>query len=121
MDLLRELLAAVLLITGAIIIFSAALGVVRFPDAYTRMHAATKAGVVGAGSLLLGAALALGSWGVFIIAFAGVFFLVATVTIAAHALGRAAYLSGSPLSDSTLIDAMADKYEPRNFDEPPRV
>src|SRR5690606_28586298 len=76
-----------------------------------RMHAATKAGVVGAGSLMVGAALAVGSWGAFVVAGAGVFFLVTTVTIAAHTLGRAAYLSGSPLAKNTVIDALQGVYD----------
>lgn len=110
-EAVREIVAAVLIVLGAIVVFSAALGLVRFPDAYTRMHAATKAGVVGAGSLMLGAALAVGSWGAFLVACAGVFFLVTTVTIAAHTLGRAAYLSGSPLTQNTVTDALQGVYE----------
>ncbi len=116
MDLLREVIASLLLLGGAFVVFSAALGVIRFPDALTRMHAATKAGVVGAGGLLLGAGLSVGTWGAVISALAGIFFLFATVTIAAHTLGRAAYLSGSPLADSTVIDAMEDDYERHDFD-----
>ncbi|MGE4336439.1 MAG: monovalent cation/H(+) antiporter subunit G [Pigmentiphaga sp.] len=116
METLRHIVSAICLVAGAFIIFSAALGMIRFPDAYTRMHAATKAGVVGAGSLLLGAALAVGTWGAVITALAGIFFLFATVTIAAHTLGRAAYLSGAPLAGSTVLDAAEDVYERHDFD-----
>lgn len=111
-----QIIAAVIIVGSAIVIFSAAVGLVRFPDAFTRMHAATKAGVVGAGGLLFGAGLALGSWGAVFMAAVGVFFLVATVTIAAHTLGRAAYLSGAPLAESTTTDALQDVYERRDFD-----
>lgn len=116
METLRHIAAACFLVVGAFIIFSAALGMIRFPDAYTRMHAATKAGVVGAGSLLLGAALAAGTWGALLTALAGIFFLFATVTIAAHTLGRAAYLSGAPLADATVLDAAEKVYERHDFD-----
>ncbi len=116
MDWLRELLAALFLIAGALVVFTASVGLIRFPDVYTRMHAATKAGVVGAGGLLLGGALAVGTWTAVISALAGIFFLFATVTIAAHTLGRAAYLSGSPLARSTVINAIEDVYDRHDFD-----
>lgn len=116
MDLFREILAALFLVGGAVVIFSAGVGMIRFPDAYTRMHAATKAGVVGAGGLLLGAGLAVGTLGAIITACAGVFFLFATVTIASHTLGRAAYLSGSPLADATVVNAIEDIYDRHDFD-----
>lgn len=115
-DLLREIVAALLIVTSAFVIFSAALGVVRFPDAFTRMHAATKAGVVGAGGMLFGAGLAVGSWATVFTATAGLFFLVATVTISAHTLGRAAYISGAPLADATVDDALEDVYERQEVD-----
>ena len=115
-DLLREIVAAALIVASAIVVFSAALGVARFPDAYTRMHAATKAGVVGAGGILLGCGLAVGSWPTLLAAVLGVFFLLATVTIAGHTLGRAAYLSGSPLAEDTVADALQDVYERHDFD-----
>lgn len=111
-----QIVAALIIALSALVIFSAAVGVVRFPDAFTRMHAATKAGVVGAGGLLLGSSLALGSWGSVFMAVVGVFFLVATVTIAAHTLGRAAYLSGAPLAENTKTDALQDVYERHDFD-----
>lgn len=109
--ILVELLAALLIVLGAFVVFSAALGLVRFPDAYMRMHAATKAGVVGSGSIMLGAGLAVDGWPPLLIAALGVFFLLATVSLSAHALGRAAYLSGAPLAPETTQDALRDVYE----------
>ncbi len=117
-ELARDLLAAALIVVGALVVFSAALGLLRFPDVYTRMHAATTAGVVGSGAMLLGAGIAVGTWNALIVAALGVFFLLATVTIAAHTLGRAAYLSGAPLTDKTIVDALQDVYERHDFDRP---
>ena len=108
--LIIDILAALLIVIGAFVVFSAGLGLLRFPDAYTRMHAATKAGVVGAGSMMLGAGLAIGAWWALLIAILGVFFLLATLALSAHALGRAAYLSGAPLASTTTQDAMRDVY-----------
>src|SRR5690606_35152076 len=111
-----QIIAAILIVLSSIVIFSAAVGLLRFPDAFTRMHAATKAGVVGAGGLLMGAGIAHGSWSAVFMAGVGVFFLVATLTIAAHTLGRAAYLSGAPLADNTVVDALSDVYPRNDFD-----
>lgn len=111
-----QIIAAVFIVLSAIVIFSAAVGLLRFPDAFTRMHAATKAGVVGAGGLLMGAGIAHGSWSAVFMAGVGVFFLIATVTIAAHTLGRAAYLSGAPLADNTAVDALREVYPRNDFD-----
>lgn len=116
MKLALDLIAALLILVGAFVVFSAALGLVRFPDAYTRMHAATKAGVVGSGSIMLGAGLAAGGWPTFLIALLGVFFLLATVSLSAHALGRAAYLSGAPLAPETTHDALQGVYQRHDFD-----
>ncbi|HLR78151.1 MAG TPA: monovalent cation/H(+) antiporter subunit G [Burkholderiaceae bacterium] len=48
-------LSAFLLLTGSLVTLIAALGVLRLPDFFMRMHAATKAGVVGPSLILLAA------------------------------------------------------------------
>jgi multicomponent Na+:H+ antiporter subunit G len=55
--MLRQLVADVLLVTGALFFFAGAIGLVRFPDLYTRLHAITKADNVGLGLIATGAAL----------------------------------------------------------------
>jgi multicomponent Na+:H+ antiporter subunit G len=52
-----EYLTGVLMVTGSIFCLVAALGIVRLPDPLTRMHAATKAGTLGAGLLIIAEAL----------------------------------------------------------------
>src|SRR5699024_3328119 len=42
-----------LLLSGTFFIFSSALGIIRFPDVFTRLHAATKAPTIGIISILL--------------------------------------------------------------------
>lgn len=42
-----------LLLSGTFFIFSSALGIIRFPDVFTRLHAATKAPTLGIISILL--------------------------------------------------------------------
>ncbi|PWS39007.1 hypothetical protein DFH01_07115 [Falsiroseomonas bella] len=116
---LIEILAAFLLIAGASVVALAALGVARLPDPFSRMHAAAKAGVGGAGLLLLGAGLALGTPGAILTAIAAVAFLVLTAPIASHALGRAAYVAGAPLGAASVADALAGVLDRGVFDIDP--
>src|SRR5690606_8353132 len=69
---------AILVLIGALFSALAALGVLRFPDIYTRMHAASKAGPLGAGLILLGAGLASGDLAVGLRCFFGFTFLILT-------------------------------------------
>ena len=104
---MSEILAAILLVLGASIALNAAIGVARLPDAFLRMHAATKAGVVGAGLMLLGAGLAFGTGEAWLRVGLIVLFLLVTVPISSHALGRAAYIGGAPLWPGSGEDALA--------------
>jgi multicomponent Na+:H+ antiporter subunit G len=71
------------------------------------MHASTKAGTVGSGLVLIGAALAFGEVGAWLRAVAILAFLLATTPVAASALGRAAYVGGTPLWKGTVADQLA--------------
>ncbi|MBP0438876.1 monovalent cation/H(+) antiporter subunit G [Tianweitania sediminis] len=92
-----ELLAAVLLVVGSLFTLTAAIGILRLPDVYSRMHAASKAGTVGSCVILIAVALvemdaALGTRAIA----AAVFFLI-TAPISAHLLARAALQAGYPM------------------------
>jgi multicomponent Na+:H+ antiporter subunit G len=96
--------AAVLLVVGSLLSAVAALGILRFPDVYTRLHAASKAGPLGAGLILLGLAVASGDWAIAIRCILGFFFLILTSPISAHLLARAALRSGITPDSRTSID-----------------
>jgi len=101
--------AAVLLVIGSLFCALAALGILRFPDVYTRLHAASKAGPLGAGLILLAVAFASGDWAIAVRALAGLAFLVATAPLSAHLLARAALKVGTPLASVTNIDERDNK------------
>ncbi|NBC18691.1 MAG: Na+/H+ antiporter subunit G [Bacteroidetes bacterium] len=97
-----------LVLTGAFFMLVAAIGLVRMPDLLMRMHAATKAGTLGAGLLLLAVAVAYGD-GVTVRALAAIAFLFLTAPVAAHMIGRAAYYAGGVQCwDGTLLDELAE-------------
>lgn len=57
MDIARELIAWLLMIGGALFFSTAAIGMIRFPDIFCRLHAAAKADTTGMGLLCTGLAL----------------------------------------------------------------
>jgi multicomponent Na+:H+ antiporter subunit G len=100
-------LAAVLVVVGSTFAFLAALGLFRLPDLYTRMHAASKAGVVGAGFTLLGLAFASLDAGIALRAILGITFLLLTTPVSAHLLARAAYLAGTTPDPATTTNELS--------------
>ncbi len=106
-----DYLAGALLIVGAFFTLVAAVGVVRLPDVYTRMHAASKTGTVGSGVMLLAIAFHSGQFDVVTRAIAGIVFFLLTAPLSAHLLARAAYCTGVPPWPGTRPDELAGHYE----------
>jgi len=102
---LQQYVAAAFMAAGAVFSLLAAVGVLRLPDLYTRMHAASKAGVVGAGLVLLAMAIESGDGSVIIRAVLGVLFLLLTTPVSAHLLAKAAYRAGyKPIISNNVND-----------------
>lgn len=59
---LTDYISAVLLLAGAVFFLAGTLGLLRFPDVYTRLHALTKADNVGLGLVVLGLTVQAESW-----------------------------------------------------------
>nr|WP_317622889.1 monovalent cation/H(+) antiporter subunit G [Thiohalophilus sp.] len=60
--MLTDYLALLLLIVGGFFFFAGTVGLLRFPDVYTRLHALTKADNLGLGFIMAGLAIQSGSW-----------------------------------------------------------
>ena len=106
---MTDLLTSALVLVGAAFMLIAALGLLRMPDLLMRMHAATKAGTLGAALLLFAVAVAYADTGVTVRAFAAIVFLFLTAPVSAHVIGRATYRAGAArLSDRTHLDELAD-------------
>jgi multicomponent Na+:H+ antiporter subunit G len=103
-----DVLAAVCLLSGALLSLAAGIGLLRFPDLLSRMHAATKPQVLGLLLILAGAALRLqNTVDVTTLVLVGVFQL-ATAPVAAHMVGRAVYRSGQVRKDLLVVDELAE-------------
>ena len=59
---LTEILTVLLLLAGAGFFLAGTVGLLRFPDVYTRLHALTKADNVGLGLVVAGLVLQAESW-----------------------------------------------------------
>ncbi len=101
---MKELLIVVLMLTGSLFMLISAIGLLRMPDLFTRMHAATKVGTVGIVGIVTATAIHFGEMKVSAPAILIIVFFLATAPVAAHMIGRAAYLFGVPLWKKTVVD-----------------
>lgn len=60
--MLTEIITIILIIVGAVFFLAGTVGLLRFPDVYTRLHALTKADNIGLGLLVLGLSLQAETW-----------------------------------------------------------
>ncbi|MEM9472649.1 MAG: monovalent cation/H(+) antiporter subunit G [Pseudomonadota bacterium] len=94
MDLLLDIASAVLLLTGGLLVFVGGVGVMRMPEFFTRMHAASVTDTGGAALILAGLMLQ-GGLTLVPLKLAAIFlFLFLTSPTASYALANAALLSG---------------------------
>lgn len=92
---------------GSVFCLVAGVGMLRLPDTLIRLHAATKAGTLGAGCILLAEAVLVGELSTTLKAFAVIVFLLLTAPVGAHLIGRAAYHGGIELFNRTWVDEWA--------------
>jgi multicomponent Na+:H+ antiporter subunit G len=101
-----DVIAAVLVLGGSTLALTAAIGVLRFPDTLTRMHAATKPQVLGLLLVLAGAAIRLrGHADVGMIILTGLFTLI-TAPVIANRVGQLAYREQNIRDDLLTKDEM---------------
>lgn len=115
-DQVSDVIAAVCFVAAAFFAAVAAIGVIRFPDLLTRMHAATKPQTVGLLFALVGLGLRLGEpSAIGILVLIGLF-QCATAPIASHMMSRAAFRAGQVRQDLLVADELSpvmDREEPR--------
>ena len=103
---MTELVVAVLLLGGGAFALVAGVGLWRLPDVIIRMHASTKAGTLGTGLILAAVAVYSGDPPIILRAAATIAFLLITAPVSAHMISRAAYRTGVPLSEHTVVDEL---------------
>jgi multicomponent Na+:H+ antiporter subunit G len=111
----RDLLTIAFMGVGAAFMLIAAIGVLRLPDLFTRMHAATKAATLGAACSVAAAIVHFGPGDAGVPATLIIVFLFVTAPVAAHVMARAAYRVRVPLWKHSVRDELRPLYK----DKPP--
>jgi multicomponent Na+:H+ antiporter subunit G len=119
-DALQNYLAALLILAGSGFALTASIGLLRLPDLYTRMHAASKAGTLGSCAVLLALAVHADDPAISLRALAGVVFFLLTVPISSHLLARAAHGAGHRLWEHSECDDLKTMLEQGNDSTLPR-
>jgi multicomponent Na+:H+ antiporter subunit G len=87
----------VLLAAGALFVLSGGVGLLRFPDFYTRIHAVGLTDSAGAGLILLGLLLQPSGWPTTVRILIILLFMTVTSPTATHVLAHAARRDGEPI------------------------
>ena len=101
---MSEVIGSLFLLCGAVLLFSAGLGVLRMPDTYNRIQTGTKATTLGTILILVGLAFLHPAWTFKLIIL--IFFVMLTNPVSSHALARAAHAIGTAETESTVIDQL---------------
>lgn len=104
-----EIIAYILLGIGAACALIGAMGIVRLPDVYNRIHAQTVVVVGGVIVMLLGASVLEGLSAYTLKALIIALFLFLTNPVGSHAIARAAHKSGVKLWRRSVVDKLKEE------------
>lgn len=106
--MIANIISAVFLITGSLLALTAAIGIVRFRDTLSRMHAATKPQTFGMLLVLIGTMIQIGPDRVIgMLVLTGLFALI-TAPVIAQRVGRLVY------REQRLADGLIDESQFRD-------
>jgi multicomponent Na+:H+ antiporter subunit G len=103
---LADVVAFACLLAGALLCLTAGLGLVRFPDVLSRMHAGTKPQVLGVLLVMVGAAIRLDGWANAWMLLLVAAFQLLTAPVSAHLISRVAYRRRHVRRDLLLVDEL---------------
>ncbi len=110
--MIRDIIVIALVVIGAAFSMLGAIGILRMPDVFTRMHASSKAGTVGAACMFAAVAVHFGTLGEVTRSVLVVLFLFLTAPVAAHLIGRASYFVGTKMWEGAVRDDLQGRYDP---------
>jgi multicomponent Na+:H+ antiporter subunit G len=99
-----EIVAAILLVFGSLLTLLAAVGLFRFHDLFTRMHAATKPATLALLLIVAGTALVMPQTNTVAKLLLVILLQFITAPVGAHLIGRAAFRAGAELVPGTYLD-----------------
>ena len=101
---MSETVGLVIIIAGVLFDLLGCIGLIRLPDVYNRLQAATKCVTLGTCMILVGVAISIGIGAGGAKALICAAFVLLTSPVGAHALARAAHRSGIRLWDGSVVD-----------------
>ncbi len=108
---MREISGFFLLLIGVLFDLFGCIGLVRLPDIYNRLQAATKCVTLGTCLILIGSAVVVGSAAIVLKSLLFIIFLLITSPTAAHALAKASHASGIRLWEGSVCDLLEEEKE----------
>lgn len=96
--------SAICMVAGSLLSVAAGIGLLRFPDLFSRMHAATKPQVLGLLLLLVSVALQVRAWAAIPVLVLAWLFQLLTAPVTAHMIGRAAYRTKHLKQETLVLD-----------------
>ncbi len=109
--MIREIIGMAMILIGITFDFLGVLGLVRLPDVYNRLQAATKCVTFGSAGILLGVFIIQGFNNFGFKVLLGIVFIFLTSPVAAHIIARAAHRSGVKLTKETIVDQYQEDRE----------
>ncbi len=103
-----DFISAIFLLGGVFFMFVGALGVVRLPDAYHRIHAASICVTLGLSAMLIAACFHLGAASILMKSLITIAFIFVATPIGSHMLSKAAHDTNLDQWDHTLSDEFAE-------------
>lgn len=113
MSVVRDVAIVALLVLGTGFIAVAALGLLRMPDLYSRLHAASKAATLGTACLALALVVHFADASIGFRAVALGLVVFVTAPLSAHLIARAGFVTGTRLANGYVVDETAPPAPPR--------
>lgn len=114
---LREIISSVFILTGVFFMLIASVGLLRFPDFYSRMSAITKGATLGLGLIVTGMGIYFNKPDMGLKVTLIICFTFVTAPVAAHVIARTAVRNGVPFWSKTNLDEFRDYLNHKNHEE----
>jgi multicomponent Na+:H+ antiporter subunit G len=111
---MSEIIGYMLIAIGVIFDICGCIGLVRFPDVYNRLQAATKCVTLGTILLLAGVAVASHSGATASKAIICAVFICITSPTAAHAIAKGAHSAGVRLWEKSVVNKYEEEVDPHS-------
>ncbi len=101
--MVKEIISIFFIVGGLFFLFVGAVGLIRLPDVYNRMHAVGKCDTLGAGLMLIGLMVIADSFSVIIKLSIVLFLIIVINPVVTHLMAKVSYERGMDLSDGSFV------------------